>query len=191
MSRLKPCANTRSGSVALPAARTASSVPSTERTGPRSSGGGSESRSWASGSLRRREFRTVRPTTPATAAPARPAVKIAVRLRLIPPAPRCSPNVLPRHALADRGHDLVADRAQMPRELLRGDAFGSLGAEQHDLVARRDLGVAAVHEQLVHRHGPSDPVPPATYEDLGAATERARITVPIPDRNGRDGRIPL
>src|SRR3990170_7242188 len=140
MSRLKPCANTRSGSVALPAA---------------------------------------------------PAVKIAVRLRLIPLAPRGSPDVLPGHALADRGHNLVADRAQMPGELLGGDALGPLGAEQHDLLARRDLGVAAVHEQLVHRHGPGDPVPPASYERLGAAAERARIAVPVPDRHGRDGRIAL
>src|SRR3990170_2550212 len=194
MSRLNPCANSMTGPEAGPEARTSSSVPSNERTGPRSSGGSAESRSRASGSsARRRAFSTARPITPPATAPAATlAVTIAVRRPVTRATSRpSSPDVLPRDALADRGHDLVPDRPEVRSELLGGDALTPLRPDQDDLVAHQDLVVAAVHEDLVHGHRPRDAVASPTDQHLGPVPERTLVAVLVADRDRRDGRLAL
>ena len=102
---------------------------------PRSSGGSAESSSCASGSApaAARGERRCRPITPPATRAGResPAVTIAVGVRSA-----AHPDVLPRNARADRRHDLVADRPDVPGELLRRDPLVALLADQDDLVTR-------------------------------------------------------
>src|SRR5665811_1308381 len=66
-----------------------------------------------------------------------------------PSPPRC-PAVVPRDPGGDPAHDLVADGVQALGPLLGADAIVALSAQEHDLVANRNLIVTAVHHELVH-----------------------------------------
>src|ERR671931_160851 len=160
MSRLNPWANTTAGAWVSPAARTWSSVPSWETTGPRSSGGSSASCSPCSGSIRPRSRRiSARPaTTPAAVPTVTPAAHAATFFHLRRPESAIGSTVEAGDPGAHAAGDLVLDRAQQPRQLPGGDLVVALFTQQHDLVADVDLVVAARHQDLVHRHDPGHPV---------------------------------
>ena len=77
----------------------------------------------------------------------------------------------------------------MTGELLGGDAFLALGAEQHHLVAGDDRRVSAVHEELIHRHGPRHPMAGAADQHVGPSAERPRVPVLVAHRHRRHGRL--
>ena len=79
-----------------------------------------------------------------------------------------------RHARADAAHHLVADRPRHGRPVVRRDLLVALPPEQHDLVARPDrVVVAAVDDDLVHRHRPGQGPAHAADEHLVAPVEEA------------------
>src|SRR6266545_7954821 len=180
MSRLNPCTNTSMGFVGSPLARTASLVPSKDPTKPRSSGGSAE-RSWSAsrpGRRRRSTARVARP--PARALTAMPAVRTAARRFVTRLAPgdrvvASSTPVLPRDPLGDGRDDLVPDGPDDPGELLRGDLFLALFADQHHVITRGHVLVAAVHQDLVHGHGAGNPVSAASDQHVGPGGERAGV----------------
>ena len=98
-----------------------------------------------------------------------------------------SPMVRPRDAGADAGDDLVGDRAEALGPLGGGDLLVALRADEHDLVADLDGGVADVDHQLVHRDDAGDRAAPAADEHL--ATDQPEVaghTVGVPRGHGRD-----
>ena len=168
MSRLNPCTNSSIGAAASPAARTASSVPSNDAHRPEVVGRqvpetGPRGRDRSVGGAR------VRPTAPAAIAPAAtpPAIR-AVRL----PVMTC----VPRHGTAEARAHRSATRSRRRscsawrRELPRRHRLGPLRAQQHDLVAGSGLEVAAVHDQLVHRHAPRHAAPASPDQHVGRET---------------------
>src|ERR1700722_7749501 len=77
-----------------------------------------------------------------------------------------------RHARPDAAHHLVADRPHHGGPVIRRDDLLTLPSEQHHLVARLDRAVlAAVDDDLVHRHRTGQGTAPAADEDLEAALE--------------------
>src|SRR5262245_37153017 len=73
----------------------------------------------------------------------------------------CYSQVASGQPAAEPGGDLVGDRAQRVRPVLRGGLAGVAGAEQQHLVTfDRGLG-PEVHDELVHGHRPGDEPPPA------------------------------
>src|SRR5918996_3980343 len=96
-----------------------------------------------------------------------------------------------RHALPDRGDDLVADRSDMRAQLLRGDALVALGPEEHDLIPQGDVVIPAIDDDLVHRHGAGDAVTFAGDEHVALRREPPPVPVRVPDRYRGDGRRPF
>src|SRR6266542_4883123 len=193
MSRLNPWANTTAGAAGSPAARTCSSVPSDETTGPRSSGGSWASCSPRSGSTRRRSRRIIaRPaTTPAAVPTVRPAAHAAAFFHLRRSGSAIRSTVDARDAGAHPAGDLVLDGAQQLGELSGRDLLVPLVAQQHDLVAGSHLVVAAVHQELVHGDGPGHPVAAAADQHVGARGETPPVPVRVSDRDRGDGCVAL
>src|SRR5262252_145023 len=120
---------------------------------------------------------TTRPATPVMrrqlaigppAARRLPRARAAVHLPCFPHCPRhareaalCYPRVASGEPAAEPGGDLVGNRAQRVRPVLRGGLTGVTGAEQQHLVAFRRGTGPEVHDELVHGHGPGDEPPPA------------------------------
>src|SRR5690554_4340982 len=94
--------------------------------------------------------------TPAAAAPNR-APRTPNRRRC-PDRPEVSLMVVhPRHApTPEPGDDLVVDRSDGPRPVVRGGRAVLAGAEQDRHVADRDRVVPAVDDELVHAHPAGD-----------------------------------
>src|SRR5919204_2997420 len=96
-----------------------------------------------------------------------------------------------RHALPDRGDDLVADRSDMSAQLLRRDALVALRTDEHDLIPNGDVVVPAIDDDLVHRHGAGDAVALAGDEHICLRRESAPVPVGVPNRYGRYVRWPF
>src|SRR4051794_37685252 len=156
MSRLNPCASRMPGAAGSPAARTCSSVPSAATTGPGSSGGSSARCSPASGSMRRRSRRmsALVVTMPAAVPTVSPAAHAAADFQRLRGRSGMDTTVDARDACAHSAGDLVLDGSEQPCQLPGRDLVVALPAEEDDLVALVDVGVAAVHEQLVHGDHP-------------------------------------
>ena len=77
-----------------------------------------------------------------------------------------------RHARPDPGDDLVADGAGGLGPLVGGGRAGRRVAEDHDLVARLDVRVADVDDELVHRDAADHRSCGLGQQHLGAAARR-------------------
>ena len=184
MSRLKPCTKSRTGAAGSPAARTAISVPSNDATGAEVVG--------RQVPQRRLEVvlgsrRSEGPSDGARRDGARRDPGGDHRRAL--PGHGRPPGCTPRHPGAD-----PRPRSRS-RSCLRGRASShavtlvALRAEQHDLVARLEAHVAAIDDQLVHRHAPRDPAPLPADQDVGARRQDARVAVGVAHRHGGDPRV--
>src|SRR5918999_5916987 len=199
MSRLKPWAKSRAGAPSGPAARTTSSVPSADRTVPRSWGGSVPRASPASGSLRARKRRTASRSATMAAAPTAavaptPTASLRSLRRRVGAAGRPlsrSGTVLSGNPLAHGADDLVADGPRPTGHLLRGDELSVLLAEQHHLVPPLHAIVAAVHHQLVHGHRPGHRVALPADQHLAPSGQRPEVAVGVAHRDRGDRGIPL
>src|SRR4051812_15816427 len=116
-------------------------------------------------------------TTP-SAAPTRPARRPYVRALLT-----ATPDVGPRQSRAEARDDLVGDRVQRGRPVLRCWLAVVTRTEEHDLVTDADLVVADVEHELVHADGAGDASAFAGDQYLGIVARGTRDAVGVPHRH--------
>ena len=103
---------------------------------------------------------------------------------------RLAVDVDPGDPRADPGDDLVGDGAGRVGPVLRGRLAVVAGAEQHHLVARRDVVVAEVEHELVHADPAGDgPAAPGSEHRPDVAAG-ARDAVGVAERHQRRGWSP-
>ena len=103
--------------------------------------------------------------------PRRPALMRAVRFLVIPRTPAAR---VPRSASRSRSRWCRRARASSSAR----DLLPPCVRSARPRLATVGLEVAAVHHQLVHRHGPRHPAAPAADQDVGAATTAAEGSRP-------------
>src|SRR5690349_2343674 len=92
------------------------------------------------------------------------------------------------NARADPAQQLVGDRANRGRHLAYVDDAAILFADDHDVVARRDIQTRDVHDRHVHAHGSDDGNAAAADEHESVAGEATIEAVRVSRGDDRDRR---